>query len=140
MNPVISYWYDGSVYTKKYYDPNKRLHRCGGPSVIQYYYHRMGVTNRPAVFIKQYHRHGKLHKLKGPAEIWYRSDGNVHVEKFYKNGQLYEIVNYAGAGIVASRQFYKSKLLHKIDGPVVIVYKNGKIVGREYYIKGIKIK
>jgi antitoxin component YwqK of YwqJK toxin-antitoxin module len=59
----------------------------------------------------------ELHRLDGPAYIWYNEDGSIYREQWFVNGEL-----------------------HRVDGPAYIwYYKNGSIGSEHWYINGIYI-
>ena len=53
---------------------------------------------------------GKLHRLNGPAIIWYNKDGDIGIEEYYKNDQL-----------------------HREDGPAIIWYNTDGSIQKEFY-------
>jgi len=53
-----------------------------------------------------YTDNGNLHRVDGPAKIWYYPDGTVEFETWYQNG-----------------------VLHRVDGPAFIEYRSEGIVG-----------
>ena len=102
-------------------------------------------------FVEFRNENGQLHRLGGPAQIYYRKDeaGNwtvKHRESWFKNDQLHRedgpaVIEYYNDGVIKSEmeQWFKNGQRHREDGPAVIEYVWGNIYDKRWYEDGKEI-
>jgi len=95
---------------------------------------------------KEWHNDkGQMHRIDGPASIWYNDDGSVGSEEWHKNGQLHRIdgpawIWYRDDGSVRHEYWWKNGQLHRIDGPAEIWYdEDGSVYHETWYVEGNEI-
>lgn len=95
---------------------------------------------------EQYLRDGFLHRDDKPADIEYRSNGDVMIEMYYSFGNLHRDDNpacivYHDNKKIYREEYYQNDELHNDNGPAIITYdEDGKLEEVEYYYEGIEIE
>lgn len=98
MNARIeeTYFTDGTLEHRCYYNNNNVLHREDGPAQESFY-------KNGALEVRVWRKHGKIHSEDGPAEEWFSRAGICMSRRWCINGQIhredgpaYEDFNEAG--------------------------------------------
>ncbi len=147
LNQSTHYYYLNTIYVKcdtgveRWYndDKDRKLHRHGGPAVINCYgeqWYQHGQLHRddgPAVIScegnQYWYQHGERHNDQGPAII---KNGR---QEWYQHGKRH---NDQGPAIISkegNQEWYQNGLLHRDGGPAVIYVSGWK----EWYQHGVKI-
>jgi len=83
-----------------------------------------------------------IHRLDGPAEIWYNKDGSIQSEEYVINNELHRdngpaYIQYSKNGSICYEAYYTNGEAHRLDGPAEIWYnKNKTIQSKEWWING----
>ena len=145
-----------------YYNEEGKLHREDGPAKLYWHYKKDDIENCSNGFLnkEEYYLNGKLFRTDGPAIIKY-ANKNVSYEiflglenglqsisyKYQKNKLMYKkemfkndiiVITRFQSGNVSLKTYSKNGVFHRIGGPAVIRYSNGKIIEQEYYLNGIR--
>lgn len=104
-----------SIYDEYLIDD--RRHRSDGPACIMYRVDDGGNVYRDIVVFQQWHKHGLLHRVDGPAVEEILENGNIRWQEWFVDGKK-----------------------HRTDGPASIDYYEdgeGKINYQEWWENGI---
>lgn len=168
--PAVAFYNSrGICYFKSYYQNNK-THRIGGPAIVQFYkdggvcreiycidglQHR--ADNEPAdisynkltgnITSKLYFVAGVRHRVDGPSEIVYNTEGNLQCTKYEQHGRYHRLdgpalFKYYASGVIESETYYKNGKKHSDDNiPTYTWYsENGDIKSHIYWRNGKFIK
>lgn len=102
-NPIIAYWDNGNMRSKKYYFGVKK-HREKGPAVTMWY--ENGQKESQKYYIK-----GKLHRENGPAVIWWNKNGKDGYMLYYLNGIDYSREDFVQKLKDINSPHYENELL-----------------------------
>lgn len=119
-----------NVKSITWFDFCLRPHRIGGNALccVETYNTSYGQRKKQRL---EWYNYGKLHRLKGPASLWYRLDeeGGCHLEKqtWCINGEQHRIddpaiVEYHENGCLYMEAWYQRGRNWRWDGPSVIFY------------------
>jgi len=107
---------------------------------IQYY-----DIKETKIYREQYYNSkDKLHRLNGPARIWYHESGEINCEDYCINGKRHRLngparIWYTKSGEISSERYYINGKRHRLNGPADIwYYKSGEIQHEYYWINDIK--
>jgi hypothetical protein len=118
-------------------DPHtKNIHNEHGPAIIKLFYNG-------AIRSISWVRHGHYHTDNdNPARIFYRQNGVLDRQEWYKDGQQHRdqgpaVITYDDYGRVNCMEWRRSNVLHHVDGPAVIVINNGLIELEQWWLRGV---
>lgn len=145
-----------------YYNEEGKLHREDGPAKLYWHYKKDDIENCSNGILnkEEYYLNGKLFRNEGPVIIKYANRNVSYQEfletknglksitfKYQKNELMYKketfkndiiVITRFQSGNVSLKTYSKNSVFHRIGGPAVIRYSNGKIIEQEYYLNGIR--
>jgi hypothetical protein len=121
-------------------DPARTIyHNENGPASINY-----GANGK--VDTERYHIDGRLHRDNDlPAYVSYHEDGTLHIQKWFKHGDLHRVggpaeIVYNIDGSLSWKGWYHDGQEHREDGPAHIdYYPDTKEPKQLYFIEGCAI-
>jgi hypothetical protein len=117
-----------------YKTKNKQWHNIYGPA------NEITVVHGP--YILKYCNFGLLHRVNGPAHVWFSPDGVMLEKEFFTHGKMNchhgpASVYYYDDGTPRIVRYYINDKLHCDDGPAHISYNpSGTVDGFAFYIHG----
>lgn len=78
-------------------------------------------------FSRKCYFRGKLHRMSGPAIIYYHDNGTIRCEEWYNNNKVHRIngpavIHYNVNETIRSEVWYINNKIHRINGPATIYY------------------
>ena len=129
----VEYYRESKQISEEIWIVNGLIHRRNKPAVICYDY------NGQKTF-EQWALNGIFERKDGPTEIEYHPNGNIFCERWYIGNDCH-MVEYKN-GIKCWEGWYVFNgddceyHRHRIGGPAIIYYKEGRITKRQWFING----
>lgn len=130
---AMIYYRDDGTKTNEYWYKDGKLHRTDGPAEIAY-------NEDETMRYVYWYNEGVLHRTDGPAETNYRRGTHRVSEHWYINGEKQRSRKYHLNDKVSEEKWYKNDVLHRIDGPAEIHYRDDGTKDYElWYIDGRRL-
>ncbi len=101
--------------------------------IVQYY-----INGNMAV--KEWYKHGKYHRIGGPAIQRYNKSGRIKSEQSFINGiQHGENRWWFESGKIRHKQYFVVGDFHRLDGPAnVMWHESGQVYEETYWVDGYR--
>lgn len=108
------------------------------------YYHGFyfDTVNYNMTNMEEMHSYGFREHKYGPTSVWYYDNGNIKVEKWFKDRHFHRIggpalIEYLKSGMVLKETWYEHDNIHRIGAPAVILYYENGDTENLWYRDGV---